>query len=182
MASGFGGPEAEDEVLVPAHEAVVSPSEGDVGGAVRKVEGDGGKLLSRLGVHARLEHANACVREAPASRHLWQQERRQRRDEPLCRVDLALAVREEVGVGNLGHGRAVMADVQVEVAQLRQNQVVDLVEGHGPQRKVAVPVQVVEDVGHAFPLWYRSPVTSGPFLCACGLATQISCTMDEIGL
>ncbi len=143
------------EVLAPSHDRVVGAPEGHVGGPVRQPHVEDAELLAAACVEPGVEAPQAGVAEPPAGRQFLREQDRVGRDHAGPAVDLFLAVDLEEALGRLGHGHGpALGDrghhaLQGAVGQLRQHDVVHLVEGHGLQGHVPVPVEIVENVCHA---------------------------------
>ncbi len=145
---------AHGEVLAPAGEGVIRAAEGDVGDVARELHAEGAELLARLVVQVLHIMEELGLGEAPRSRHLLENLRREGRDEPtgsaavlraLVLLGEALAGRPHAHAGALaGHDA-----VEVQVGELAKHEAVHLVERVLLKREVPSPVEVIKYVAHA---------------------------------
>ena len=142
--------ETHVEVLFPADERVVGAAEGNVDAAVVQLQRDGGELQLGLRVNLVDITGKPQAAEARAVRHAAHELRDLARYQ---HAHLGRGVGREVAVGGglerrgrceRGRGEAA----EVEIGQLRKEQVVHLVEGAFGQRQIAAPAEIVENIGH----------------------------------
>ena len=142
--------EGEIEVLLPADDGIVGAAEGDIGRPVRQQEREGGELRLRLVVDLIFIAAEQQPGEAGARRHAAAKLRDLVRDEHAHALMLPQHVIAPHGLLQrdlrVKAGRDDAAEIQI--AQLRQQQIVHLVEAALTDLQIAAPVQIIQNIRH----------------------------------
>ena len=142
--------EGKIEVLLPADDGIVGTAEGDIGRPVRQQEREGGELRLRLVVDLIFIAAEQQPGEAGARRHAAAKLRDLVRDEHAHALMLPQHVIAPHGL--LQRDRRVKAGrddaAEIQIAQLRQQQIVHLVEAALTDLQIAAPVQIIQNIRH----------------------------------
>ena len=138
------------EILLPADDGVVGAPEGDIGRLIRQQDRQRGKLRLRLLVGAADIAAERQLGKAAARRHFAPELRDLAGHQHAHRL---LRPRRVIPLHGLrqrgGRVKAFRHDIgKVQKAQLRHQQIVDLVEPALRQRQIAAPVQIIQNICH----------------------------------
>ena len=145
------------KVLFPAGQGIIGPPEGEVQCPVSGLDGKRGELLALAHIQPIHKAVQLHIAETPGIRHFPQHIRygpgyqhahvdllplREAGEEPLRRVPQGNAV-PFAGTGN---------DVfEVHKGQLRQDQIVYLIEGRLLQGQISPPIQIIQQIRHESP-------------------------------
>ena len=144
---------AQEEVLLPPGDGVVRPPEGEVDTAVPQLDRHGGELLRLPHVQVVLEAVDLHLPEAGALRHFLQQRRDLvRHQHAHAHVPALMAPEEGLRRRVERHALPLSGSRhdprEVHEGELRQDQVVHLVEGGLGQGQVPPPVEIIQNIGH----------------------------------
>ena len=144
---------AQEEVLLPPGDGVVRPPEGEVEAAIPQLDRHGGELLRLPHVQVVAEAVDLHLPEAGALRHFLQQRRDLvRHQHAHAHVPALMAPEEGLRRRVERHALPLSGSRhdprEVHEGELRQDQVVHLVEGGLGQGQVPPPVEIIQNIGH----------------------------------